>query len=298
MKWDEMRESDNVEDQRDGSDESTEPTNLSSSSVGMLGGLGAGGIAIAVILGLIFKIDPTQLLNLIGGNNKTAPAPQALVKTPTKDRDSAFVKSVLGDTEDTWERIFKQQLKTNYQAPKLVLFDGSVKSACGSAKTSSGPFYCPADKKVYLDMGFFKYLEATAGNDADFARAYAIAHEVGHHIQNLRGTSGKVRQLKASSSKAKANELSVRIELQADCLAGVWGHFTAQRGLISDQDITKALNTATQIGDDYLQKQSKRGHVTPESFTHGTSEQRVTWFKRGLSTGNIDQCDTFATSKL
>ncbi|MEA5480636.1 neutral zinc metallopeptidase, partial [Pseudanabaena galeata UHCC 0370] len=155
MKWDEMRESDNVEDQRDGSDESTEPTNLSSSSVGMLGGLGAGGIAIAVIAGLIFKIDPTQLLNLIGGNNKPAPAPQALVKTPTKDRDSAFVKSVLGDTEDTWERIFKQQLKTNYQAPKLVLFDGSVKSACGSAKTSSGPFYCPADKKVYLDIREF-----------------------------------------------------------------------------------------------------------------------------------------------
>lgn len=298
MKWDEMRESDNVEDQRDGSDESSEPSNLSSSSGSMLGGLGAGGIAIAVIVGLIFKIDPTQLLNLIGGNNKPAPAPQALVKTPTKDRDSAFVKSVLGDTEDTWERIFKQQLKTNYQAPKLVLFDGSVNSACGSAKTSAGPFYCPADKKVYLDMGFFKYLEATAGNDADFARAYAIAHEVGHHIQNLRGTSGKVRQLKSSSSKAKANELSVRIELQADCLAGVWGHFTAQRGLISDQDITKALNTATQIGDDYLQKQSKRGHVTPESFTHGTSEQRVSWFKRGLSTGNIDQCDTFATSKL
>ncbi|MFM7601243.1 MAG: neutral zinc metallopeptidase [Pseudanabaena sp.] len=299
MKWDEMRESDNVEDQRDGSDESSPSSNLSSSSMGMLSGLGAGGVVIAVIASLIFKIDPTQLLNLIGSNNKTAPAPQqALVKQPTKDRDSSFVKSVLGDTEDTWERIFKQQLKTNYQAPKLVLFDGYVNSACGSAKTSAGPFYCPADRKVYLDMGFFKYLEATAGNDADFARAYAIAHEVGHHIQNLRGISGKVRQLKASSSKAKANELSVRIELQADCLAGVWGHFTAQRGLISDQDITKALNTATQIGDDYLQKQSKSGHVTPESFTHGTSQQRVTWFKRGLSTGDIDQCDTFITSQL
>jgi predicted metalloprotease len=292
MKWDEMRQSDNVEDERGGSSGS------SNSPLGMLGGLGGGAMAIAVIAGLIFKVDPTQILSFLTNNNKTASAPQGLVKPPINDRDSAFVKSVLGDTEDTWGRIFKQQLKTNYQPPKLVLFSNSVNSACGSGNTSSGPFYCPADKKVYLDMGFFKYLEATAGNDADFARAYAIAHEVGHHIQNLRGTSSSVRQLKASSNKVKANELSVRQELQADCLAGVWGHFTAQRGLISDQDITKALNTATQIGDDYLQKQSKSGHVVPESFTHGTSQQRVTWFKRGLDTGNIDQCDTFAANQL
>jgi predicted metalloprotease len=293
MKWDEMRESDNVEDVRDGSSSS------SSSPLGMLGGLGGlgfGGIAIALVAGLVFKVNPAQLLGFL--SNTKQPAPQALVKQPTKDRDSAFVKSILGDTEDTWGRIFKQQLNTNYQAPKLVLFAGSVKSECGSAKTSAGPFYCPADKKVYLDMGFFKYLEATAGSDADFARAYAIAHEVGHHIQNLRGISGNVRQLKASSNKVKANELSVRQELQADCLAGVWGHFTAQRGLISDQDIAKALNTATQIGDDYLQKQSKGGHVVPESFTHGTSQQRVTWFKRGLDTGDMNQCDTFATNQL
>ena len=292
MKWDEMRESDNVEDERGGS------SNLSSSPVGMLGGLGAGGIAIAVIAGLIFKVDPTQILSFLTNNNKNAPAPQSLVKKPINDRDSAFVRSILGDTEDTWGRIFQQQLKTNYQPPKLVLFSNTVNSACGSANTSSGPFYCPADKKVYLDMGFFKYLEATAGSDSDFARAYAIAHEVGHHIQNLRGTSSKVRQLKSSSNKTKANELSVRQELQADCFAGVWGHFTAQRGLISDQDVTKALNTATQIGDDYLQRQSKSGNVVPESFTHGTSQQRVTWFKRGLDTGDMDQCDTFATNQL
>lgn len=291
MKWDEMRESDNVEDERGGSSGS------SSSPVGLLGGLGAGGMAIAVIAGLIFKVDPAQILSFLS-NNKTAPASQGLVKAPVNDRDSAFVKSILGDTEDTWQRIFKQQLKSDYQAPKLVLFNGYVNSACGSAQTSAGPFYCPADRKVYLDMGFFKYLEATAGGDADFARAYAIAHEVGHHIQNLRGTSGKVRQLQSGAGKTKANELSVRIELQADCLAGVWGHFTAQRGLITDQDVTKALNTATQIGDDYLQKQSKSGHVTPDSFTHGTSQQRVTWFKRGLDTGNIDQCDTLAASQL
>ena len=293
MKWDEMRESDNVEDVRDGSS-----NNTGSSPMGMLGGLGAGGMAIAVIAGLIFKVDPSQILAFLSNNNKNTPAPQALVKKPASDRDAAFVRSILGDTEDTWTKIFEKQLNSNYQPPKLVLFANSVNSACGSAGTSSGPFYCPADRKVYLDMGFFKYLEATAGADADFARAYAIAHEVGHHIQNLRGTSGKVRQLKSSSTKAKANELSVRIELQADCLAGVWGHFTAQRGLISDQDITKALNTATQIGDDYVQKQSKSGHVIPESFTHGTSQQRVTWFKRGLDTGNIDQCDTFAVNQL
>jgi hypothetical protein len=296
MKWDEMRQSDNVEDQRDGG--SGGSSGAGGSPMGMLGGLGAGGVAIAVIAGLIFKVDPSQIFGFLGNNPKNAPAPQGLVKKPTGDRDSAFVKSILGDTEDTWGKIFKQQLKTDYKAPKLVLFDGSVNSACGSAKTSSGPFYCPADSKVYLDMGFFKYLEATAGNDSDFARAYAIAHEVGHHIQNLRGTSSKVRQLKSGSTKTKANELSVRQELQADCLAGVWGHATAQRGLISDQDITKALNTATQIGDDYLQKQSKGGHVVPESFTHGSSQQRVNWFKRGLDTGNIEQCDTFNTNQL
>lgn len=292
MKWDEMRESDNVEDERGGSSKS----NLSAG--GMLGGLGAGGAVIAVIAGLIFNVDPAQILRFLNNGQTTAPASQGVVKAPVNDRDSAFVKSILGDTEDTWQKIFKQQLNTNYQAPKLVLFYGSVSSACGSADTASGPFYCPADKKVYLDMGFFKYLEATAGSDADFARSYAIAHEVGHHIQNLRGTSGKVRQLQSSSGKTKANELSVRTELQADCLAGVWGHFTAQRGLITDQDVTKALNAATQIGDDYLQKQSKRGHVIPESFTHGTSQQRVTWFKRGLETGDINQCDTFATNQL
>ena len=292
MKWDEMRESDNVEDERGGSSKS----NLSAG--GMLGGLGAGGAVIAVIAGLIFNVDPAQILRFLNNGQTNAPASQGVVKAPVNDRDSAFVKSILGDTEDTWQKIFKQQLNTNYQAPKLVLFDGSVSSACGSADTASGPFYCPADKKVYLDMGFFKYLEATAGSDADFARSYAIAHEVGHHIQNLRGTSGKVRQLQSSSGKTKANELSVRTELQADCLAGVWGHFTAQRGLITDQDVTKALNAATQIGDDYLQKQSKRGHVIPESFTHGTSQQRVTWFKRGLETGDINQCDTFATNQL
>jgi hypothetical protein len=287
MKWDEMRQSDNVEDERGSS------TQMPRQAIGKVG---LGTIAIAVLAGLIFRVNPLEILGLVSGNS-SAPVQQTQTK-PIDDRDSAFVRSVLGDTEDTWNRIFQQQLKTRYPAPKLVLFRGAVNSACGSAQTTSGPFYCPADRKVYLDMAFFAHLQATAtGNDADFAKAYAIAHEVGHHVQTVLGTSGQVRQLQATSSKAKANELSVRVELQADCYAGVWGHFTAQRGLIGDRDIAKALDTATQIGDDYLQKQAQ-GHIVPESFTHGTSQQRVTWFKRGLASGDINQCDTFSVGRL
>jgi uncharacterized protein len=290
MKWDEMRRSDNVEDEREGGGSSS-----SGRSPALLGGLGAGGAAIAVILGLIFKVNPAQIMGFLPSGT-SAPTTQGQTK-PKNDRDSDFVRAVLGDTEDTWNQIFKDQLKMQYQPPKLVLFSNSVNSACGSAQTTSGPFYCPADKKVYLDMAFFQYLEATAGADADFARSYAIAHEVGHHIQNILGTSGKVRQLKSGSDKATANSLSVRIELQADCYAGVWGQRTSQRGLIGDRDVEKALNTATQIGDDYLQKQAKV-NVVPESFTHGSSQQRVKWFKRGFSSGDMKQCDTFNTDQL
>ncbi|WP_019498022.1 neutral zinc metallopeptidase [Pseudanabaena sp. PCC 6802] len=287
MKWDEMRQSDNVEDERGSSGQAPRQA---------IGKVGLGTIAIAVLAGLIFRVNPLEILGLVSGNS-TAPVQQTQTK-PINDRDSAFVRSILGDTEDTWNRIFQQQLKARYQPPKLVLFRNAVNSACGSAQTESGPFYCPADQKVYLDMAFFEHLQATAtGNDADFAKAYAIAHEVGHHIQTILGTSGQVRQLQSTSSKAKANELSVRVELQADCYAGVWGHFTAQRGLIGDRDIAKALDTATQIGDDYLQKQAQ-GHVVPESFTHGTSQQRVTWFRRGLESGDIKQCDTFSVNRL
>jgi uncharacterized protein len=292
MKWDEMRRSDNVEDERESGGSSS---GSSGGMTGLVGGLGAGGAVIAVILGLIFKVNPAQIMGLIPSNTP-APAKQSSAK-PKNDRDSDFVRAVLGDTEDTWSRIFKEKLNSKYQPPKLVLFSGSVNSACGSAQTASGPFYCPADQKAYLDMAFFQYLEATAGDDADFARSYAIAHEVAHHVQNILGTSSKVRQLKASSSRAKANELSVRIELQADCYAGIWGYHTAQRGLIGDRDVEKALNTASQIGDDYLQKRAK-GTIAPDSFTHGSSEQRVRWFKRGFSTGDINQCDTFNTDQL
>lgn len=283
MKWSDMRRSDNVEDDRGGSGRLP----------GGVGGASIGGVVIAVIAGLIFGVNPLEILSLMQGGN-VAPAPQRQAQ-PIHDRDSDFVKAVLGDTEGTWGRIFKQQLNATYQAPKLVLFSSSVDSACGFAKAASGPFYCPNDDKVYLDMHFFKQIQATAGADADFARAYAIAHEVGHHVQNQLGISTKVRQLQARSDKATVNNLSVRLELQADCLAGVWGHYTAERQLINGQDVNAAMNTATQIGDDYLQKQAS-GHIVPEAFTHGSSQQRVSWFTRGLKAGSLKQCDTFGDS--
>jgi uncharacterized protein len=283
MKWSDMRRSSNVEDSRGGS----------GGVPGGVGGASIGGVIIAVIAGLIFGVNPLEILSLMQGGD-VAPAPQRQGQ-PKQDRDSDFVKAVLGDTEDTWTRVFKQQLNATYQPPKLLLFSNSVKSACGSAKASAGPFYCPADDKVYLDMSFFKQIQATAGADADFARAYAIAHEVGHHVQNELGISSKVRQLQSRSDKATVNNLSVRLELQADCLAGVWGHYTAERKLIDGQDVKAAMNTASQIGDDYLQKQSS-GYVVPEAFTHGSSEQRVSWFTRGLKSGSLKQCDTFGAS--
>ncbi|MBW4582905.1 MAG: zinc metallopeptidase [Tildeniella nuda ZEHNDER 1965/U140] len=284
MKWSDMRRSNNVEDSRGGS----------GGVPGGVGGASIGGVVIAVIAGLIFGVNPLEILSLMQGGD-VAPAPQRQGQ-PIQDRDSDFVKAVLGDTEDTWNRIFKQQLNATYQAPKLVLFSSRVDSACGFAKAAAGPFYCPADDKVYLDMAFFKQVQATAGADADFARAYAIAHEVGHHVQNQLGISTKVRQLQSRSDKATVNNLSVRLELQADCFAGIWGHYTAERNLINGQDVKGAMNTAAQIGDDYLQKQSS-GYVVPEAFTHGSSEQRVSWFDRGLKSGSLKQCDTFSTSK-
>jgi len=283
MKWSGLRRSSNVEDNRGGG----------GGVPGGVGGASIGGIIIAVVAGLIFGVNPLEILSLMQGGD-VAPAPQRQGQ-PIQDRDSDFVKAILGDTEDTWSRVFKQQLNATYQPPKLVLFSNSINSACGLGKAASGPFYCPADDKVYLDMSFFKQVQATAGADADFARAYAIAHEVGHHVQNQLGISTKVRQLQTRSDKATVNNLSVRLELQADCFAGVWGHYTAERNIIDGQDVKAAMNAASQIGDDYLQKQS-RGYVVPEAFTHGSSEQRVSWFSRGLKSGNLKQCDTFSGS--
>lgn len=280
MKWQEMRKSDNVEDVRRGVGKGT-----------VAGGVGLGGIVIALLAALLFGVDPSTVLNTMS-SGASAPSQAA---APVSDQDSAFVRSVLGDTEDVWGAIFKKQLNKTYPAPKLVLFSGATNSACGTAQTASGPFYCPVDEKVYLDMAFFQAISAAAGPNADFARAYAIAHEVGHHIQNALGIMGQVQDLQRRSDEATGNALSVRLELQADCYAGVWGRFTASRGLVDNADVTTALNTASQIGDDYLQRRS-RGSVSPETWTHGSSAQRVKWYKQGFSTGDINQCDTFSVA--
>jgi uncharacterized protein len=286
MKWDEMRRSDNVEDVR------------GSSPVGRRTGIGLGSIAIALAASAIFGVNPITVLNVMQGlSSDSAPSVQEQPVKGINDQDSNFVSAVLGDTEDTWSTIFQQQLRTPYQPPRLRLFRDEIGSACGMASTASGPFYCPSDQKVYLDMGFFQQIEAAAGPNADFARAYAIAHEVGHHIQNQLGIASQVHQAQARSSKTQANALSVRLELQADCYAGIWGHHTAQRGLIGDRDVEGALNAAAQIGDDYLQRRS-RGYVVPEAFTHGSSKERVRWFNKGLQSGSIQQCDTFTAAGL
>ncbi|NJR40730.1 MAG: neutral zinc metallopeptidase [Leptolyngbyaceae cyanobacterium CSU_1_4] len=285
MKWRNMRRSSNVQDVRGGG----------RSTARTAGGVGIGGVVLALLASLVFGVDPSTVLSGLEGGDLSAPS--NVQEAPIDDRDSDFVRAVLGDTEDVWSQVFRKQVGAEYQPPKLVLFSGSVNSACGFAEAATGPFYCPPDQKVYLDMSFFQRVQATAGADADFARSYAIAHEIGHHIQTLLGVSEQVRQLQSRSDEATSNDLSVRLELQADCFAGVWGNSTAQRGLINEQAIKGALDTAAQIGDDYLQRRG-RGYVVPESFTHGSSEQRVSWFSRGLKTGDIQQCDTFTKGKI
>jgi len=285
MKWDKMRRSENVEDVR------------GTSTVGRATGVGIGSLVIALLAGAIFGVNPVTVLNTMQGISSapTSSVQQQPAQNGITDQESEFVKAVLGDTEDTWSAIFKQQLRTSYQPPRLVLFRDGVNSACGMASTASGPFYCPPNQKVYLDMRFFQKIEATAGANADFARAYAIAHEVGHHIQNQLGIASQVKQAQAQSSKSRSNALSVLLELQADCFAGIWGHHTARRGLIGERDVEGAMNAAAQIGDDYIQRRSQ-GYVVPESFTHGSSKERVRWFNKGLQSGSIQQCDTFAAA--
>jgi predicted metalloprotease len=285
MKWQDMRQSGNVQDVR----------GRRVSGPVAAGGLGVGGLIVLLIASAFLGVNPTEILSgaqgIPSGASSSYEQPAAL-GTPAQDRDAQFVRAVLGDTEDVWSSVFKQQLNRAYPPATLVLFSDGAESACGFAQTAMGPFYCPTDKSVYLDMNFFAEIQAAAGADADFARAYAIAHEVGHHVQDVFGTLSQARALQQQGSEEQANAIQVRVELQADCYAGVWGHYTAQRGLINNEDVEKAMNTAAQIGDDYLQRQS-RGYVVPESFTHGSSAQRVEWFRRGLQTGDVAQCDTF-----
>jgi predicted metalloprotease len=260
------------------------------------GGVFKGGIGTVVLaLGLAYflGIDPRVVFQL-----QDAVAPSTTETTsdyqPTaREQEQAdFVSVVLADTEDTWKAIFRQA-GYQYEEPNLVLFSGRVNSACGLASAAMGPFYCPADKKVYIDLAFFDDLKKRHGADGDFAQAYVIAHEVGHHVQNLLGTSTEVRKAQRGLGKSAANELSVKLELQADCFAGLWGnHADRSRDILERGDIEEALNAASAIGDDRLQKQSQ-GYVVPESFTHGSSAQRVHWFKQGITTGDVGDCDTF-----
>jgi len=259
------------------------------------GGLGIGSIAIAVIAGWIFGINPLTLLVLMDGGSQAptlqqqgpAPAP------PANDAGARFVSQVLKSTEVVWTDIFKESGRT-YQAPKLVLFSGSWPTACGQGDAAMGPFYCPNDQKVYIDLRFYKVLEQKLGAPGQFAQAYVIAHEVGHHVQNRLGIMDKVEAMRGRSGEAQANAISVRVELQADCFAGVWAARSQkeQGWRLEPGDIETALNAAAQIGDDTLQRKT-RGTVVPETFTHGTSAQRVNWFKRGVEGGSVDRCNTF-----
>jgi predicted metalloprotease len=252
-----------------------------------------------LVAGWVFGINPMTVLSLLSGGGSPAEIQQHAPagRPPADDTMARFVSTVLADTEDVWRDEFKKMGST-YREPKLVLFRGGVPTACGQGQSAMGPFYCPGDQKVYIDLGFYEVMRSKLGAPGDFAQAYVIAHEVGHHVQNLLGITEKVEAARGRGSEAQQNAISVRLELQADCFAGVWAnHAQAARQILEQGDVEEAMNAATQIGDDTLQRKSQ-GQVVPESFTHGTSAQRVTWFKRGLQTGSMNQCNTFEARQL
>jgi predicted metalloprotease len=281
MRWRSGRRSSNIEDRRG-----------QRAAPKILGG-GVGTI-IVILIAMYFGVDPVPLLETMqsvgpASSTGTSPTAEQLENDPLAD----MVSVVVADTEDVWTAIFAQQGQ-RYEAPKLVMFTGATRSACGVGQAAMGPFYCPADRKAYIDLGFYDQMKMRFNAPGDFAQAYVIAHEIGHHVQNLLGISGKVHSMKQQLSKADANALSVRLELQADCFAGVWANRADKaRNIIESGDVEEALNAASAIGDDTLQKQSGRG-VVPESFTHGTSAQRQKWFRAGLQSGDPDMCNTFS----
>jgi predicted metalloprotease len=286
-----MRDSGNVEDQ-----ESAGPAR------GLGGGFKLGGVGLVAVLAIswFLGLNPLDVLrSLQGGESSSGPtqsAPAPSASAPgARDEIKEFIARVLGDTEDTWSAIFKK-MGREYRPPKLVLFRGAVDSACGLATSAAGPFYCSPDDRVYLDRSFFEELSKRFGAPGEFARAYVIAHEVGHHVQNQLGITGKVAQQRGRASEARSNALSVLVELQADCFAGIWGHYAKQRGLLDPGDVEAGLAAAAAIGDDRIQQQSG-GRVSPESFTHGSSAQRVRWFRSGLDSGDVNQCNTFETAR-
>ena len=292
MRLDDQRESDNLEDRR----------GSGSGGGGLrLGGgrLGIGTIAIALVASYFLGINPLTVLNMLSGGGmptieQSAPPAQ---HPPADDQTARFVSKVLASTEDTWNEAFRANGK-QYQEPKLVLFSGVTPTACGTGQSAMGPFYCPGDQKVYIDLVFFRELKERFKAPGEFAQAYVIAHEVGHHVQNLLGIAEKVHSTQQRVGKAEANALSVRMELQADCLAGVWGKRTdTMKNVLEPGDLEAALTAASAIGDDRLQQQSQ-GQIVPESFTHGSSAQRVRWFKMGFESGDMNQCNTFKAAKL
>lgn len=295
MRMDGQEESSNVEDAR-GSDGG----GGGGFRFGGGGGIGLGTVAIALVAGWIFGINPLQVLGLLsgGGTPMQQSAPRPAARPPAGDTQARFVSQVLSSTEQVWTDVFRDAGQT-YQPPKLRLFSDVEPTGCGQGDAAMGPFYCPADRKVYLDMSFFNTLSQRLGAPGQFAQAYVIAHEVGHHVQNQLGISDKVDAARQRGSQAQANAMSVRLELQADCFAGVWAKRSqaVSTWRLEQGDIETALNAASQIGDDTLQRKS-RGAVVPESFTHGTSAQRVGWFKRGFESGSPDQCNTFETRQL
>ncbi len=295
MRWEDYRSSDNVEDRRGAGGGGFRMPG------GGRGGLGIGTIIIVGLIGWALGINPMVLIggleaiNGMGGSSQQQQAQRAPQSTPTSkptDEMGRFAAAVLAQTEDVWTELFRAEGKT-YQDPKLVLFTGATRSACGGAQSAMGPFYCPLDQKVYLDLAFFQEMKNRFRAPGDFAAAYVIAHEVGHHVENQIGILSKVQQAQARASKADANRLSVGVELMADCLAGVWAYHANERfRILEPGDVEEALNAASAIGDDTLQKRSQ-GFAVPDSFTHGTSQQRVSWFTRGLKTGSMQQCNTF-----
>ncbi len=292
MRMDDHRESDNIEDRRG--------SRTGGGGLRLGGGrMGLGTIAIALVASYFLGINPMTVLNMLGGGGMPAveqSAPSA-GRPPANDPTAIFVSRVLASTEDTWNEAF-QGMGKRYQEPRLVLFSGTTPTACGTGQSAMGPFYCPGDQKVYIDLAFFRELKERFKAPGEFAQAYVVAHEVGHHVQNLLGIADKVHETQQRVGKAEANALSVRMELQADCLAGVWGKRTdTMKNVLEPGDLETALNAASAIGDDRLQQQSQ-GHIVPESFTHGSSAQRTRWFKRGFETGDMNQCNTFNTKQL
>ena len=291
MRWRQGRRSENVDDLR---------------GARVPGGglrLGVGGLLGIVLVGWLLGADPLTLLQILGGGTQTVQVPEPLPggdpggagAPQPSDEMADFVSAILADTEDTWGPLFAAQGE-RYEPPRLVLFTDSVRSACGIGQSAMGPFYCPADARVYIDLGFYQDLRDRFQAPGDFAQAYVIAHEVGHHVQHLVGTSSQVERLRAGRSEADQNALSVRLELQADCYAGVWAHHANRaRQLLEQGDVEEGLDAAAAIGDDRIQRET-RGSVVPESFTHGSSRQRVEWFQRGLESGSLEACDTFASA--